>query len=127
VPDTARHLDLYSQVDIALDPFPYHGTTTTCEAIWMGVPVVTLAGDRHRARVGVSLLSAVGRQDLIARDEAEYRRIALELAGDHARRDALRRSLRGSMAASALCDGEGYAAAFAGAVRQMWRAWCRGG
>jgi len=69
--DVDQHLASYHRVDIALDTLPYHGTTTTCEAMYMGVPVVTCAGDIHASRVGVSLLSAVGLSDLIARDEAE--------------------------------------------------------
>ena len=82
LPDTAAHLALYHRVDIALDPFPYNGTTTTCEALWMGVPVVTLRGDRHAGRVGASLLSQIGLTDLIANSVEEYVEIALALAGN---------------------------------------------
>ncbi len=80
VPSARAHLELYARVDAALDPFPYHGTTTTCEALWMGCPVVTLAGDDHRSRVGVSLLTACGHPEWIAADEDEYVRIAAGLA-----------------------------------------------
>ena len=65
-PNIAAHLELYGRMDIALDTFPYHGTTTTCEALWMGVPVVTLAGEVHFSRVGVSLLNNVGLPELVA-------------------------------------------------------------
>ena len=75
-PNVISHLAAYNQMDIALDTFPYHGTTTTCEAIWMGVPVVTLAGQTHVSRVGVSLLSTVGLPELIAQSAEEYVSIA---------------------------------------------------
>ena len=105
LPGTAAHLALYHRVDIALDPFPYNGTTTTCEALWMGVPVVTLRGDRHAGRVGASLLTQIGLTDLIANSVEEYLEIALALACNPGRLDDLRRSLRPRMAASPLCDG----------------------
>jgi protein O-GlcNAc transferase len=123
-PAVRNHLELYSRIDIALDTTPYNGTTTTCEALWMGVPVVTLAGKLHAARVGVSLLHAVGLRDLIAGTSAEYMRIAGELAGDRQRLTALRRSLRPQMAASMLCNGPMYARAFEAALRDVWRCWC---
>ena len=107
LPDAAAHLALYHRVDIALDPFPYNGTTTTCEALWMGVPVVTLRGDRHAGRVGASLLTQIGLTDLIANSVEEYVEIAVALAGDPARLNDLRHSLRPRMAASPLCDVSG--------------------
>ena len=76
------HLREYRRVDVGLDTFPYHGTTTTCEALWMGVPVVTLAGRRHASRVGVSLLANVGLREMIAGSVEEYVGIAAGLAGD---------------------------------------------
>ena len=85
LPDAAAHLALYHRVDIALDPFPYNGTTTTCEALWMGVPVVTLRGDRHAGRVGASLLTQIGLTDLIANSVEEYVEIAAALARNPAR------------------------------------------
>ncbi|MCE7973110.1 MAG: hypothetical protein DYG92_02110 [Leptolyngbya sp. PLA1] len=127
VPETSGHLALYAEVDIALDPTPYNGTTTTCEAIWMGVPVVTLAGDRHRARVGASLLTTIGLADFVALDEDDFVRRASALAADPPRRAALRTSLRTRMAGSALCNGRAYAHRFELAVRGMWREWCERG
>ena len=122
--DVAEHLALYARVDVALDTFPYHGTTTTCEALWMGVPVVTLAGDHHAARVGVSLLTAIGRREWIARDWADYAAIAVALAKNAAGRAVWRQSLRGEMQCSALLDHGGQAARFGRAVRQCWQNWC---
>lgn len=126
VPASIGHLGLYGQVDIALDTFPYHGTTTTCEAIWMGVPVVSLAGERHAARVGASLLDAVGLQDLVAHSADEYVRIATELATDLPRLHDLRSQLRARLASSRLCDAGRFARDMETAYRGMWQAWCVG-
>ncbi|MBL0210974.1 MAG: tetratricopeptide repeat protein [Holophagaceae bacterium] len=114
------HLERYGDVDIALDPVPYNGTTTTCEAMWMGVPVVTLAGDRHAARVGASLLNQVGLARLIASDEDAYVRIALELAMDATRLADLRASLRARLVESSLCDRKGFARKFEALIRSAW-------
>jgi protein O-GlcNAc transferase len=124
---TAAHLDQYNRIDIALDTMPYNGTTTTCEALWMGVPVVTTLGDFHAARVSASLLHAVGLKDLVAKDAADFARIAAGLAGDSDRLGTLRRELRTRMVASPIGDAKGYATRFGGALRDMWRAWCAGG
>lgn len=124
LPDVPAHLALYDRVDIALDPFPYNGTTTTCEALWMGVPVITLRGDRHAGRVGASLLSQVGLTDLIADTVEDYVAIATTLAGDRGRLTELRRGLRPRMLASPLCDGQAFARKMEGAFRQMWQRWC---
>jgi predicted O-linked N-acetylglucosamine transferase (SPINDLY family) len=123
-PGTAAHLALYHRVDIALDPFPYNGTTTTCEALWMGVPVVTLRGDRHAARVGASLLSQIGLTDLIANSVEEYVEIALALAGNLGRLNDLRRALRPRLGASPLCDGYAFARKMEATFRTMWQHWC---
>lgn len=123
----AEHLAAYGEVDVALDPFPYNGTTTTCEAMWMGVPVVTLAGRSHIARVGVSLLSAVGLGDLVASSPEQYVATATALAADAARRQELRRNLRATMAASPLCDGAAMTRALEAAYRAMWQKWCSAG
>ena len=122
--DKGEHLNAYGNIDIALDTFPYNGTTTTCEAMWMGIPVIGLAGNLHASRVGMSLLSAVGLKDLIANDEEDYLRIALALANDPARLARLRAELRGTMARSPLCDRPGFTTRFGLALRDMWKAYC---
>jgi tetratricopeptide (TPR) repeat protein len=116
-----EHLGRYAEVDVALDTAPYGGTTTTCEALWMGVPVVTVAGERHASRVGASLLTAAGLGELVARDEAAFVAAALRAAGAGVARGA---ALRTKVEGSALRDEAGFARAFEGAVRGMWRAWC---
>jgi protein O-GlcNAc transferase len=125
LPDERDHLAAYGRIDIALDTFPYGGTTTTCEALWMGVPVVTLAGRSHAARVGVSLLSRLRQSALIADSPAAYVAAAVGLAGDLDRLAGLRSSLRGRMVASGLTDAHGFARAFAEALRRAWRFHCR--
>ena len=121
VPDTRSHLALYQGIDIALDAFPYNGTTTTCEASWMGVPVVTLLGNVHRARVGASINTVLGLSELIAPDIDEYVAIATTLAGDRPRLAALRGSLRARMAASPLCDAPRFARDFEALIRGLWK------
>jgi predicted O-linked N-acetylglucosamine transferase (SPINDLY family) len=118
------HLEAYRQVDVALDTFPYNGTTTTCEALWMGVPVVTLAGERHAARVGASLLSAAGFPAGIAERRADYVTTARLLAEQRQLLAALRANLRADMARSRLCDATGHARALEEAYRAVWQIWC---
>ncbi len=109
---------LYERVDIALDPFPYNGTTTTSEALWMGVPVVTLEGNTHAGRVGVSLLGHAGIPELVARSPAEYVRIATALATDPRRLGEYRRTLRARVA-STIADGAAFARRFERALEQI--------
>jgi predicted O-linked N-acetylglucosamine transferase (SPINDLY family) len=116
-----EHLAAYSGVDVALDSFPYNGATTTCEALWMGVPVVTLRGDRHAGRVGASLLRAVGLDDLVAGGAEQFVRIAASLARERPRLARLRAELRDRLRASPLMDERGFVAALEGAYEEMWR------
>jgi protein O-GlcNAc transferase len=119
-----EHLALYGRVDVALDTFPYNGTATTCEALWMGVPVVTLAGRGHAARVGASLLTQIGHSEWIAKDSAQFVACTQELSANMARLTDVRRSLRSHMAASSLCDAKGYAISIEAAYRSLWRTLC---
>ncbi len=123
--DTAAHLAAYGGVDIALDPFPYNGTTTTCEALWMGVPVISLIGTRHAGRVGLDLLSRIGLTELAAADIDAYVATATALAGDLPRLERMRIGMRDRMRSSVLYDSTGFAADFADALRDMWRDYCR--
>lgn len=125
LPDDRDHLAAYHGVDIALDTFPYNGTTTTCEALWMGVPVVTLCGNVHASRVGASLLTSVGLADWIAADADRYVAIAQQIAQDRAALSAARQDLRQKVAMSRLCHGPGYAIAVEAAYRRLWSEACR--
>jgi predicted O-linked N-acetylglucosamine transferase (SPINDLY family) len=114
-----EHLNHYHQVDIALDSFPYHGTTTTCEAMWMGCPVVTRAGAAHVSRVGVSLLSAVGLEEFIGQNREDYIGKAAALAGDIDRLVELRAGMRGRLKSSPLMNATDFAREFEVALLQM--------
>ena len=114
------HLQLYGRVHVALDTVPYNGTTTTCEALWMGVPVVTMAGDRHAARVSASLLHAAGLQDWVADSEASFARLATELARDRAGLAHWRAGLRERLRASPLMDAAAYAGRLHAALRDLY-------
>lgn len=117
----SQYFATYAEVDIVLDPFPRTGGTTTAEALWMGVPVVTLAGQRYVERISASKLTAVGLTDLIAGTREEYIEKALSLACDPARRIELRANLREKMARSPLRDGVGLARAMESAYKTMWK------
>ncbi|MBI4184612.1 MAG: tetratricopeptide repeat protein [Proteobacteria bacterium] len=121
---TREHLALYGRVDIALDTFPYNGTTTTLEALWMGVPVVSLVGTRHAGRVGLSLLAQAGLEGLVAGTVDDYVALAARLAGDEARRAHLHRGLRARLESSPLRDEIGFTRRLEAAYRAAWRAWC---
>lgn len=118
----SKHLALYDEIDVALDSFPYGGTTTTCEALWMGVPVVTLSGATHASRVGASLLHRVGLDDLVAHNPDEYCSIARTLAYDVARRRSLREHLRSTVKASNLGDAQSFTRELETSFESVWQA-----
>jgi predicted O-linked N-acetylglucosamine transferase (SPINDLY family) len=119
-----EYLRLYHRIDLALDPFPFNGMTTTCDALWMGVPVLTLPGAMPAARAGLSLLSSIGLAELAASSEDDFVRLAAELAADLARLANLRATLRARMLASPLMDAPLFARNVESAYRSMWQRWC---
>jgi predicted O-linked N-acetylglucosamine transferase (SPINDLY family) len=123
-PDTESHLTTYHRVDIGLDTFPYNGATTTCEALWMGVPVVSLSGESHAARMGRSILNAAGLGEFVAESEDDFVRVAVDLAADATRLAELRAGLRATLSGSALMDEAGYTQALEALYREAWQKWC---
>ena len=121
---TQDHLSRYGRVDISLDPFPYNGTTTICESLWMGVPTITLRGDRHASCVGASILTQVGLEALIAENEDGYIEKAVAVAKDTHRLEDLRQNMRDRLKKSSLCDAKGFSANMGMAFRDMWIEWC---
>ena len=125
--DFSRRFDWYQQADMVLDTFPYSGSMTSCEALWMGVPVITWPSLTFAGRQTMGHLRAVGFTETIARDPDDYVRIAVALAHDLPRLAAIRGGLRGQMAASPLCDGPRLAADLLALLREVWRRRCAGG
>ena len=121
LPSKTSHLSLYNSIDIALDPFPYNGATTTCEALWMGVPVVTLRGRTHTSRMGASILAAAGHAEWVASDETTFIGIAAALAADPARLTAWRQCARATLQASTLLDSAGFTNCFEQALDLAWQ------
>lgn len=120
-----QYLELISQVDIQLDTFPYNGHTTTLDAIWMGVPVVSRMGQTHVARAGYSVMSALGlSHELVCETSAAYEEIAVNLAFDVRKLREYRAGLRERMRGSSIMGAERYAAEFHSAMRKLWRDWC---
>jgi predicted O-linked N-acetylglucosamine transferase (SPINDLY family) len=119
------YLSLYHSIDIGLDPFPYNGMTTTCDALWMGVPVLTLPGNTPASRACLSVLSTLGLQEFVAASEEEYIRMAVELAADLPRLARLRAALRPRMRDSALMDAPRFARNVEAAYRSMWERWSK--
>ena len=120
----AEYLELFQRIDVGLDPFPYNGGTTTCEALWMGVPVVSLAGRTAVSRLGLSVLTNAGLPELLAFSEEDYVRIAAQLAKDLPRLAELRATLRSRMLASPLMAAARFARNMETAFRSMWQRWC---
>ena len=118
------YLSAYHRVDIGLDPFPYPGGTTTVESLWMGVPVLTLAGERFLSRQGVGLLMNAGLPDWVAKDKEDYVARAVKHARDLPRLALLRSRLRQQVLASPIFDAERFAGHFEDALRGMWKKWC---
>ncbi|ARU55009.1 TPR repeat-containing protein [Oleiphilus messinensis] len=121
LPNRLDHLKLYHSIDLCLDPFPYNGVTTTCEAMWMGVPTLTLLGTRHSGRVAASLNTMVGLPQFIAKSKAEYVGIAVKQADELEVLAQLRLQLRAKMLASTLCDAPYFAQTMENVYRQIWQ------
>jgi predicted O-linked N-acetylglucosamine transferase (SPINDLY family) len=119
-----EYFDVLASVDIALDTFPYSGTTTTCACLWMGVPVVTFSGDRHSSRVSGAILSRMGMEDWVAHSLDEYVDIAVSKASNIEALAAVRAGLRERMANSSVCRPEIVVRELEEAYRWMWRQWC---
>ncbi|PIQ27075.1 hypothetical protein COW36_14345 [bacterium (Candidatus Blackallbacteria) CG17_big_fil_post_rev_8_21_14_2_50_48_46] len=117
----AEHVAWYRQIDLALDPFPYNGGVSTLEALWMGVPVISLA---EGTRAGACILYPLGQPELVAQNREDYIRKVLALAQDRIRLVNYRQSLRQKLFASTLCDSRGYARAIEARYREVWRRWC---
>jgi predicted O-linked N-acetylglucosamine transferase (SPINDLY family) len=120
----ADYFASYNNIDIALDPYPYAGGTTTCDALWMGVPVVSLAGHTAISRGGLSILSNVGLSDLVTESKEQYVRIAADLAADLPRLKTMRSTMRERMLSSRLTRAGEFVRDVEVAYRGMWREWC---
>jgi predicted O-linked N-acetylglucosamine transferase (SPINDLY family) len=120
----ADYLRTYHRIDIALDPLRYNGGTTTCDALWMGVPVITLAGSTAMGRAGVSILTNAGLHELIAHSPQDYVQIAAALALDLPRLATLRNTMRPRISDAPLLDTASFVRSIESAYRQAWRTWC---
>jgi len=120
----ADYLALYRSIDVALDPHPFGGGTTTCDALWMGVPVVSLAGNTAVSRAGSTLLTNAGLEKLVARSAEQYVELAAGLIRDTTGLAALRRELRGRLESSPVMDARPFARDLEAAFVTVWRAWC---
>lgn len=120
-----EHLQMYGKVDIALDTYPYNGTTTTCEAMWMGVPVISLVGEHHSCRVALSIFKSLDMDFFIATTPDEYISKATALAAKPEALAKIRSSMRARMAASTLCDGKLFTNNIEDAYKKMWHKWCQ--
>ena len=117
----AEHMHVYDEVDIALDTFPYNGTTTTCESLWMGVPVITLTAPNHRSRVSASILERINYGQWIANSNDEYVSKAVVLAHDLTQLADAKKAIRDVMISSDLCNEQKFANAIESTYRSIWR------
>ena len=120
-----EHLSIYNDIDVTLDPFPFGGSTTTFESLWMGVPVVTLAGTNMMGRMPISILKTVGVDGLVAETQEDYLGLAETLAGDTDRRTQFRNDLREQVRQSPICDHSKKARFLQQLIRAVWRQWCQ--
>jgi len=118
------HLAAYGRVDLVLDPFPHGGGVTALDGLWMGVPMVTLLGERIPSRMGASILTTLGLREFIASTPEEYVALAIHYVRDLSRLAVLRAELRQRLAGSVICDHRAYCRAVEGAYRTMWVRWC---
>lgn len=125
LPNPADHLSYYGEMDIALDPFPYNGTTTTCEALWMGVPTITLSGNVHASRVGESILTRVGLTSYVSRSKEDYVRLAKEKSAALDELRQYRQELREYMLNSSLCNHKEFAKQIEVSYQYMWDRYCQ--
>jgi predicted O-linked N-acetylglucosamine transferase (SPINDLY family) len=123
-PSRGGHLEQYFNMDIALDTFPYNGTTTTCEALWMGVPAITLSGNSHRTRVGKTLLENAGLGELVADSKDNYLKLAVELANNPVRISQYCTTLRATLADSNITDSFQFTRSLEAAYTTIWKKWC---
>jgi predicted O-linked N-acetylglucosamine transferase (SPINDLY family) len=126
LPAQGGHFALYERIDVALDPFPWTGHTTACESLWMGVPIVTLSGNRHAGRMVASVLVHAGFSEWIATTREQYVAIAANLAADPASLAPIRQQMRARLLASTLCDGRAFTSDLEEVYRRLWTRACGG-
>jgi protein O-GlcNAc transferase len=119
-----EYLRRYHDIDVALDPFPFSGHTTSCDALWMGVPVVTLAGNKYAGRMTTSVLLNLGLPEFVCETPAQYVETAVSLAADLPRLRGIRAGLRQKMAGSVIVDAKRFTATLEDAYRTIWADWC---
>ena len=120
IPDISDHMNLYNNIDIALDTFPFNGATTTFEALWMGVPVITFLGEKHASRVSSSILHNLDLENLVAKDIDDYQKKVIEISNNGEYLKELRSELRSRMKNSCLCDGKSFTSEIEKIYRHMW-------
>jgi predicted O-linked N-acetylglucosamine transferase (SPINDLY family) len=124
-PSYHDYLNQYNQIDIGLDPYPHNGHTTTCDSLWMGVPVVSLQGDRYASRMAASILTRMQLDELVADTKAAYFERAVGLAEDLDTLQELRLGMRSRFASSPFCDTKRFAGEMESVYREIWRIWCK--